>query len=518
MAITGTAVERSATVAFVFSGNGSQWPGMGRAAYEGNAAFRAQFNAIDRIFLDLAGWSLAETMFSSGLAARLKKTSVAQPLIFAIQVATTRCLAELGLAPAIVLGHSMGEIAAAEAAGILDLESAVRVIYFRSHHQEIVRGAGGMAAVFGPREVIEMLVRKSPGLAIAAHNSPRSFTVAGPIFALDQAAKLGRAHKARMRRLDLAYPFHSDLMAPVEAPFLADLEGLRPGSSRASFLSTVDAGVVSGAGLDARYWWRNVREPVRFMEGVQLAMRLGVRVFVEIGPGPVLLADLRKIAEQSDSPIATLDMHEQKPSDPFRHAVAVALSLGARIDGNIAFGDDPGPAAELPTYPWRRKPYRLAETSESTGWLSVRPSHPLIGARHSSDSLEWRAQLDPLLVPGLADHRIDGQVLLPGAAFAEMALAVARDWAGAETATINDLEIAQPMVFSPSASREILCRAAPVTGTIEIMSRARLSDAPWVGHAKAKVIFKAAPPAAIAAIPGPRAKRVSGADLYAAAR
>ncbi len=519
-AVTGTAVERSAPVAFVFSGNGGQWPGMGRAAYETNPVFRAQFNAIDRIFLGLAGWSLAETMFSSGLAARLKKTSVAQPLIFAIQVATTHCLAKLGLAPAIVLGHSMGEIAAAEAAGILDLESAVRVIHFRSRHQEIVRGAGGMAAVFGPLEVIEMLVRNSPGLAIAAHNSPRSFTVAGPFFALDQAAKMGRAHKVRMRRLDLAYPFHSDLMAPVEAPFLADLEGLRPGSSRASFLSTVDADVVSGPGLDARYWWRNVREPVRFMEGVLLAMRLGARVFVEIGPGPVLLSDLKKIAEQLDSPVATLDMHEQKPTsgDPFRHAVALALSLGARIDANIAFGDDPGPVANLPAYPWRRKPYRLAETSESTGWLRVRPSHPLIGARLSSDSLEWRAQLDPLLMPGLADHRIDGQVLLPGAAFAEMALAVARDWAGAETATINDLEIAQPMVFSPNASREILCRAAPVTGTIEIMSRARLSDAPWVGHAKAKVIFKSAPPAAIPAIPRPRAKRVSGADLYAAAR
>ena len=520
VAIAGTAVERSAPVAFVFSGNGGQWPGMGRASYESNAVFREQFNAIDRIFLGLAGWSLAETMFSSGLAARLEKTSVAQPLIFAIQVATTRCLAELGLAPAIVLGHSMGEIAAAEAAGILDLESAVRVIYFRSRHQEIVRGTGGMAAVFGPREVIEMLVRKTPGLAIAAHNSPRSFTVAGPLFALDQAAKLGRAHKARMRRLDLAYPFHSDLMAPVEAPFLADLDGLRPGSVRASFLSTVDAGLVSGPGLDARYWWRNVREPVRFMEGVQLAMRLGARVLVEIGPGPVLLSDLRKIAEQSESPIATLDIHEQKRTsgDPFRHAVALALSLGARIDPNIAFGDDPGPVSNLPTYPWRRKPYRLAETSESTGWLRVRPSHPLIGARLSSDSLEWRAQLDPLLVPGLADHRVDGQVLLPGAAFAEMALAVARDWAGAETAAINDLEIAQPMLFSPNLSREILCRAAPLTGTIEIMSRARLSDAPWVGHAKAKVIFKPTPPAAAPAIPRPRAKRISGADLYVAAR
>ncbi|MGH6794555.1 MAG: beta-ketoacyl synthase, partial [Methylocella sp.] len=272
-------------------------------------------------------------------------------------------------------------------------------------------------------------------------------------------------------------------------------------------------------GLAARYWWRNFREPVRFMEAVQLAIRLGARVFVEIGPGPVLLSDLRRIAEQSETPIAMLDLHEQKPAsgDPFRRAVALALSLGARIDASIAFGDDPGPVPNLPTYPWRRKPYRLPETSESTGWLRVRPSHPLIGARFSSDSLEWRAQLDPLLVPGLADHRIDGQVLLPGAAFAEMALAVARDWTGAETAAIDGLEIAQPMVFAPNSSREILCRAAPGTGMIEIMSRTRLSDAPWAPHAKAKVIFKPAPPAAIPAIPRPRAKRVLAADLYAAA-
>ena len=276
--------------------------------------------------------------------------------------------------------------------------------------------------------------------------------------------------------------------------------------------------VVSGPGLDARYWWRNVREPVRFMEGVQLAMRLGARVFVEIGPGPVLLSDLRKIAERSESPIATLDMHEQKPTsgDPFRHAVALALSLGARIDANIVFGDDPGPVSNLPAYPWRRKPYRLAETSESTGWLSVS-----IASAHRRASFVRFARMARAARPVArarprrSSRRRSGA--LPGAAFAEMALAVARDWAGAETATINDLEIAQPMLFSPNVSREILCRAAPVTGTIEIMSRARLSDAPWVGHAKAKVIFKPAPPAAIPAIPG-RAQSVSPAPISARPR
>ncbi|MCI0598547.1 MAG: SDR family NAD(P)-dependent oxidoreductase [Beijerinckiaceae bacterium] len=519
-ASAGTAVERASPIAFVFSGNGGQWPGMGRAAYETNAVFRDQFNKIDRIFRSLAGWSLAETMLGSSIAARLEKTSIAQPLIFAIQVATVRCLARLGIRPDMVLGHSMGEIAAAEAARIFDLESAVRVVYFRSRHQEIGRDAGGMAVVFGPREMVEAVVSKTPGLTIAAHNSPRSFTVAGPFSSLDQAAKLGRAHKLRMRRLELAYPFHSDLMKPVEVPLLADLESLQPKPSEVKYLSTVDGSVISGIGLGARYWWRNVREPVRFMEGMQLAMRLGARVFIEIGPSPVLISDIRKIAEDSASPIAAISVHEQKPTtrDPFRQAAAQALSLGAKIDAKIAFGDDPGPVSNLPAYPWTRKPYRLAETSESTGWTRARPSHPLIGARLSPDSLEWRAQLDPVIVPALADHRIDGQVLLPGAAFAEMALAAARDWLGAETAAIRDLEIAQPMLFSGNSSREILCRATPNTGTIEIMSRVRLSDSPWVGHAKGKIIFKPAPSAACSAIPGPSGRIIEGAQLYAIAR
>ncbi len=519
-ASTNTAVDRSAPIAFVFSGNGGQWPGMGRAAYETNPVFRDQIAKIDRIFRSLANWSLTEAMLSSSIASKLEKTSIAQPLIFAIQVATVRCLARLGIAPDMVLGHSMGEIAAAEAASILDLESAVRVIYFRSRHQEIGRDAGGMAVAFGPQEVVEALVSEIEGLTIAAHNSLRSFTVSGPLSALDQAAKRGRAYKVRMRRLDLAYPFHSELMKPAEVPLIADLECLQPKPSQLCFLSTVDGGIVEGPSLGARYWWRNVREPVQFIQCVQLAMRLGARVFIEVGPSPVLVADIRKITEESVPSVATLCVLDQtdSPIDPFRQAAAQAISLGARIDAKIAFGEDPGPVPDLPAYPWRRKPYRLAETTDSTGWMRPRPAHPFIGARLSSDSLEWRGQLDPILVPALADHRIDGQVLLPGAAFAEMALAVARDWLGTETALIRDLEIVQPMLFSAAASREVLCRATPGTATVEIMSRARLNDSPWTVHAKAKVIFKSAPPAVHDAIPDLTGNIVMGADLYRIAR
>ena len=166
-------------IAFVYSGNGSQWPGMGIAAYHHNAKFRAHFDDLDDHFQLLAGWSLKEALFSDRLAERLPLTRVAQPLIFAIQSAMTAALRARGVRPSAVLGHSVGEIAAAEAAGILDLRSAVEVIYFRSKHQELVRGTGRMATMLAAPEVVEGLLSRVAGVEIAAFNSPRATTVAG---------------------------------------------------------------------------------------------------------------------------------------------------------------------------------------------------------------------------------------------------------------------------------------------------------------------------------------------------
>lgn len=523
--VAGSAIERDAPVAFVFSGNGSQWPGMGQHVYEANAAFRERFDTIDALFQPLSGWSLAAMMFDRDIATHLARTSIAQPLVFAIQAATAHCLTELGLRPAMTLGHSMGEVAAAEAAGILDLASAVRVIYCRSHHQELVRNAGGLAVVFGPRDAAEALVAEIPELAIAAHNSPRNFTVSGPFDALEELTRASRAHKARVRRLDLVYPFHSDLMGPVKAPLYDDLAGLEPRRSRVTFISTVDAGILSGHELDALYWWRNVREPVQFMEGIEHAAHLGARIFIKIGPGGTLVADIKETADNVGATIAAFSVNHQKPlgDDPFRRAAAEALTRGAKIDKDIAFGDDPGPVDNLPAYPWQRRICRLGETAETSGLLSVRVWHPLIGARLAADSLEWHAQVDPLLIPALADHRIDGQILLPGAAFAEMALAAASDWLGSKTVTIEDLEILQPMIFAANVSRQIVCRATPIAGTIEIMSRPRLSNTPFVLHARAKVVHKPGPTLRfpvhdLPTIPKRREKIVSGLELYAKAQ
>lgn len=384
----GTTVGKNASIAFVFSGNGSQWPGMGRTAYKANAAFRRRFDEIDAHFQDLSGWSLKAEMFAQDLADRLARTSIAQPLIFAIQSATNFALNQQGLVADLTLGHSVGEVAAAEAAGILDLETAVRVIYFRSLHQEIANGVGSMAVVFGSREAAEALASEIPGLALAAHNSPRGFTVSGSASALKLLPNVARSHNARTRKLDLAYPFHSELMDPVEAPLLADLSGMVANPGEKTFISTVTGEAAEGGLLGARYWWRNVREPVLFMEGLQQALQRGARIFVEIGPSATLLAHVSDVAESADHAIALFSVLDRKEpaGEPIARAIATAIASGARVDETLAFGRLSGPV-DLPVYPWQRKPYNLAETIESAGLTAPRPWHPLIGARCTADRL-----------------------------------------------------------------------------------------------------------------------------------
>jgi acyl transferase domain-containing protein/NADPH:quinone reductase-like Zn-dependent oxidoreductase/acyl carrier protein len=516
--VHGTSVGKNASIAFVYSGNGSQWPGMGRSAYQGNAAFRQRFDAIDTHFLELSGWSLKAEMFAEDLAERLPKTSIAQPLIFAIQSATTFALKQQGLVADFTLGHSVGEVAAAEAAGMLDVETAVRVIYFRSLHQEIARGTGSMAVVFGSREAADALAAEIPELAVAAHNSPRGFTVSGPASALKLLPNVARAHNARTRKLDLAYPFHSELMDPVEAPLLADLDGIVAKDGERVFISTVTGAALSGSALDADYWWRNVREPVLFMEGLQQALQSGVQIFVEIGPSVTLLAHVNDVAEGSNNPVKSFAVLDRKEpaGEPIARAVATALANGARLNEERAFGQVSG-AVDLPLYAWQRKPFSVAETIETSGLTAPRGWHPLIGARQIAERLEWSAQVDPQLVPDLADHKIDGTVLLPGSAFVEMALAVARSWLETEQATIADLDIQQPMPFIGDVSREIMCRVSPDTRILEILSRPRLGHTPWQTHATAKIIAAAAHSDPEINRPRDFVRQISGKELYLAA-
>jgi acyl transferase domain-containing protein/NADPH:quinone reductase-like Zn-dependent oxidoreductase/acyl carrier protein len=487
----GTVTETDGPVAFVFSGNGGQWPGMGRGAYATNRHFREGLDEVDSLFDSQFGWSVTEALFASDLEQRLPLTHVAQPLIFSIQIATARALAAQGITPSVVLGHSVGEIAAAAVSGALPLKDAVHVIHARSAHQELARDTGRMGVIVGTLDQVQAIASEFEGVEIAAYNSPRTFTLAGPT---DELKKLGQvARKRRMvyRQLDLDYPFHCALIDCVREPLLRDLKGIKGGESTIPFISTVTGEAIEGTALDADYWWHNVREPVRFAPAVEFAARNGARIFMEIGPRSVLLSNINETLEPTSLPFSALGVLEKKEgedsSDQIRPAAIAAFTKGAAVDLTKLFGPEPAAPIQLPIYPWQRKDFRVQPSPEAVGFTLDTRWHRLIGGRNTHDGTEWTGQLDTAQVPELGDHVVGGQPILPAAAFIEIALSVAQEWFETETAAVLDIDISVPLQLERDRAKEIKARLSPNTNTVEILSRARLSRSGWQLHAVARI-------------------------------
>jgi len=265
---------------------------MGQKLMAESERFAAIVADLDAAMLPVAGFSIIRELQADEFASRLHDTVVAQPLLFAIQVAVTTLLKEQGIQPAAVIGHSVGEVAAAWAAGELDLGQAIRVICTRSTAQGMTCGTGRMAAVgLSETAMKDALAELGDGLdvEIAGINSPDNVTISGSINDLERIGAHLEPRGVFFRLLDLDYAFHSRQMDPIEARLAESLADLSPvPSSGAAFVSTVTGGVLDGAALDADYWWRNVRQPVRFAEAMAKLVDLGCRVFVEIGPHAIL--------------------------------------------------------------------------------------------------------------------------------------------------------------------------------------------------------------------------------------
>lgn len=485
----GSAVGRDLPVALVFSGNGGQRVGMGVAAYRENAVFRERFEEVDAYFKEIGGWSLKEALFSETLGERLPMTSVAQPLIFAIQSASTAALRAAGLRPSAVLGHSVGEVAAAEAAGALDLRTAVKVIHCRSEYQEQVRGAGRMAAVLASAEGASELIDELDGVELAAINSSRAVTVAGPADALSTFKRLAKERGVAVLDLGLDYPFHTALMDSVEEPLREALREIRASDAPTPFISTVTGACIPGSRLDGDYWWRNVREPVRFVAAIRAAAELGARYFIEVGPRATLLQHITETLRgevNGSATYAPLGRSEEE-GDPFAQARAHAIVTGARLEVDKVFGPDPGPGVSLPHYPWQQSPFRFKPTPEAIGGDPGEVPHPFAGVRSREDALDWRAHVDAALYPRLSDHKLGEKTIFPGTAFLEIALTVARRWLESDAVALARFEILNPLDLTDEGSHEILTRVSPGSSTLEIFSRPRLSQAGWVLHCRSKM-------------------------------
>ncbi|WP_340110450.1 SDR family NAD(P)-dependent oxidoreductase [Pikeienuella sp. HZG-20] len=514
--VTGQRIGRGEKTAFVFGGNGSQWAGMGLGLYEQNEVFRAAFDEVSALFAAKSDIDLSSLLAADDLGDLLAESRIAQPILFALQVAIVRMLAAEGLKPDAVAGHSVGEVAAAWAAGVLSLPDAVHLIRTRSTALEFMKGMGGMAAVLAGEDAVEAALADfgDVSITVAGDNSPRSSTIAGPVESLKGFARFARKRRIAAKLLDIDYPYHSPAIDPIRAKLIADLSEIEPHEGEAIYVSATSGREAPGVALDTEYWWRNARQPVRFREAVGALAKLGCGVFVEIAPRPVLQSYIVDTLESLGWGASVVTTLEQRPrtAPTARSIAARALAHGAKIDDARFFGAAVRYQGGLPGYAWQTSPYRMEPSDEAVDIFATGGVHPLLGWRLKRDEGAWSNIIDVGLQPWLADHRIDGAIVFPAAGYVEMALAAGRRIFG--NSELSEFEILRPIVLDDGAAVETRVSFDQSTGQIRIESRRRLVGVEW-GLNAFGVLRKtpvAAPVAAEADLKG--AAKLNGRQLY----
>lgn len=480
-------------VCFAFAGNGTLTVDLTRAAFRQNEIFRAKFQQVAAIFRKQTGEDLEYDLFEADYEENKSSASFLQPLMFAFHYAIAQTYIAAGIRPDVVLGHSFGEISAACIAGAITVEDAAKIIAVRASCQERMRGHGGMAVFAASVAEVEALMEAldAPSLEIAADNGPSSATVTGDVADIKALIAAGRRKRVAGRMLDLQYPFHSKLLDGLEAELLAGLSSLKPKAPHTRLISTVTGDLLGDQLLDAHYWWGNFRKPVAFRQAIEQAHSLGANLFIEISQRPILISAIGQTLQAigSDARFVTSLQAENGDTllDPMMDGIGRAIANGAVADAQSLPQTFVDRALDLPHYAWQQRRFHFEETNEHLNIFGSGKSHPLIGERLFKGSQEWRGALDSTLVPYLADHVVDGEVVVPGSAIVEMMLAVGRTLHEGEPLSLEDLDVLQAMTLPTDSLREVCIRHTPATGMIEVLSRFHLGSGEWTLNARGRL-------------------------------
>ncbi|MCX4736637.1 type I polyketide synthase [Streptomyces sp. NBC_01363] len=508
-----------AKVAFVFPGQGSQWADMALELLDRAPVFAERIRACADAFSPYVDWDLLAVLRGEPDAPILERVDVVQPVLFSVMVSLAELWHANGVKPAAVVGHSQGEIAAACVAGALSLEDAARVVTLRS--QAIARrltGPGGMMSVSSPAEQVAERLRRWDGrLSVAAINGAGSVAVSGDSDALDELLAELQAEDIWARRIPVDYASHSAHVESIEQELLEVLADITPRPSRIPFYSTVTASLIDTGELDASYWYRNLRQTVRFEETTRALLADGHGVFVEASPHPVLSMGIQETGEAAGRPtaaIGSLRRHEGG-MDRFLLSLGEAWVQGVAVDWESLFTPYTTAWVDLPTYPFQRRPYWPRPDAGGADVTSAgldAADHPLLGAvvgLADADGalLTGRIGLDSH--PWLADHAAGGTVLLPGTALVELAVR-AGDQVGC--GRVDELTLTAPLLLSEKGGvqLQVFVGVPDATGRRPVAVHSRPLTAPgaentdgaetaWTGHASGFLVSETAPDASAAA-------------------
>jgi len=462
-------------VAFAFSGQGPQWWGMARGLAAENAVFRRVIERCDAEFRRHGDWSLVEELARDQADSRMHETRIAQPAIFAVQAGLAAVWDAWGIVPDRCVGHSVGEIAAAHAAGCLSFEDACLVAFQRGRTMDLASSQGGMIAVGLPREELDAwLVDCRDVVSIAAVNGPTSLTLSGPAEIVAGLAARFEQAGIFCRRLAVEYAFHSPLMDPVRDELLASLGGIRPREAVVPLVSTVTGGPIDGRLLDAGYWWRNVRQTVLFADAMGVLAAAGTRAVVEIGPHPVLAYAIHECFQAAGHGVeAVASLHRDRHDlDCLLGGLGRLHALGLDVDWSRLH---PRPVRRLPLPPEPFQTQSLASASrEARESRRATDLHPLLGERGDGPTPRWQGRIDLRLQSYLRDHVVRGACLHPAAAVVEAALAAARHLAGSPTAPVRllRLELHGACLHAESTPQWMECHYRPDRRSLQLAFRA----------------------------------------------
>jgi len=490
--ITGQATPAGKTV-FVFPGQGSQWLGMGVELLGTAPVFAEQMNACAAAFDEFVDWSLIDVLRQAPGAPSLDRVDVVQPALFAIMVSLAELWRSIGVRPDAVIGHSQGEIAAAYVAGALSLRDAARVVTLRSKLLLALSGRGGMASLAcGSEQARELLAPYGDRISIAAINGRSAVVVSGEVAALDELVARCTERELRARRIDVDYASHSVAVEAIREQLADALSGIEPRSARTVFFSTVTGGILDTAGLDADYWFRNIRQTVEFDQAVRTASENGYRTFIESSPHPALIAGVEDTATDGVggamevTVVPTLG-REDGGLHRFLTSAAQAFVSGVKVDWRAAL---PGAGfVALPTYAFERRRFWLSgdgAAADAAGLGLGATGHALLGAvleLPDSGGVVLTGRLSAATQGWLADHAVDGVAVFPGAGFVELAIR-AGDEVGCPV--VDELTLQSPLLLpaSGSVAVQLVVGAADESGqrSMSVFSRDSV-DSAWNCHA-----------------------------------
>jgi acyl transferase domain-containing protein/NADPH:quinone reductase-like Zn-dependent oxidoreductase len=526
-------------VAFVFPGQGAQWERMAVELLESSPVFAAQVAACDEALSRYVEWRLTDVLRGVAGALSLDRVDVVQPVLFAVMVALAGLWRSFGVEPTAVLGHSQGEIAAAYVAGGLSLDDAARVVALRSRvvgERLAVKGdgevGGAMVSVALPAARVQEQIESYGGrVSVAAVNGPAAAVVSGEPGVLDELLAAWERDGVRARRVPVDYASHSVQVEAVEAELLELLAPIAPRPGRVPFYSASEGGFIDTAGLDAGYWYRNLRAQVGFEPAVRALVGNGVGCFVEISPHPVLTMAMHETiqAVEGAGRVGVVGSLRRDQGGPERFAMSLAEAhvAGVTVDWRAFYAGSGARVVPLPTYAFQRQRYWLS-AGAGAGDLAAaglgRVEHPLLAAAvRVGDRDEWvfTGRVSQGAQPWMRDHAVLGVVIVPGAALVELALAAGR---AAGCPVVQELVLQAPLVLDDDAARQVQITVAEADSdgrrAVAVYSRLEGGGQDGPGgvtcHARGVLVVEAEQPAVPfpAAWPPPGAEPVALEGLY----